>query len=51
MGYMEKEACPALFIHNLVEWGIEDHKGKSLDKIREMRSHKTKGKTTCSRAC
>jgi arsenate reductase (thioredoxin) len=24
MGCMDKEACPALFIYNLVEWGIED---------------------------
>jgi protein-tyrosine-phosphatase len=39
MGCMEKEACPALFIHNLVEWGIEDPKGKSIDKIREIRDH------------
>ena len=37
MGCMEKEACPALFIHNLVEWGIEDPKGKSIKKVREIR--------------
>jgi protein-tyrosine-phosphatase len=37
MGCMEKEACPALFIHNLVEWGIEDPKGKSIEKVREIR--------------
>ena len=37
MGCMDKESCPALFIHNLIEWGIEDHKGKSLDKAREIR--------------
>jgi protein-tyrosine-phosphatase len=38
MGCMEKEACPALFInHNLVEWNIEDPKGKSIEKVREIR--------------
>ena len=34
---MDKESCPALFIHNLLEWGIEDPKGKSIEKIREIR--------------
>ncbi|MBV9177531.1 MAG: hypothetical protein JO327_13870 [Nitrososphaeraceae archaeon] len=38
MGCMEKEACPALFIHhNLVEWNIEDPKGKPLEKVRKIR--------------
>ena len=37
MGCMDKESCPALFIHNLLEWGIEDPKGKSIEKIREIR--------------
>jgi arsenate reductase (thioredoxin) len=37
MGCMDKESCPALFIHNLIEWGIEDPKGKSLEKVREIR--------------
>jgi arsenate reductase (thioredoxin) len=37
MGCMEKESCPVLFIHNLIEWGIEDPKGKSLAKVREIR--------------
>ena len=36
MGCMDKESCPALFIHNLIEWGIEDPKGKSIDKVREI---------------
>jgi arsenate reductase (thioredoxin) len=34
---MDKEICPTLFIHNLIEWGIEDPKGKSIEKIREIR--------------
>jgi arsenate reductase len=37
MGCMDKESCPTLFIHNLIEWGIEDPKGKSIDKVREIR--------------
>jgi arsenate reductase (thioredoxin) len=30
MGCMDKDSCPALFIHNLIEWGIEDPKGKII---------------------
>jgi arsenate reductase len=37
MGWMEKESCPTLFIHNLLEWRIEDPKGKSIEKVREIR--------------
>ena len=37
MGCMDKESCPSLFIHDLLEWGIEDPKGKSIDKVREIR--------------
>ena len=37
MGCMDKESCSALFIHNLIEWNIEDPKGKSIDKVREIR--------------
>ena len=37
MGCMDKEACPALFIHNLVEWNIEDPKGRPIEKVREIR--------------
>jgi protein-tyrosine-phosphatase len=39
MGCMEKEACPALFIHNIVEWNIEDPKGKPIEKVREIRDN------------
>ena len=28
---------PTLFIHNVLEWGIEDPKGKSIEKVREIR--------------
>src|SRR4026209_1878858 len=37
MGCMDKESCPTLFIHNQLEWGIEDPKGKSIEKVREIR--------------
>ena len=29
MGCMEKESCPTLFLHNLVDWHVEDPKGKN----------------------
>ncbi|HEY7079320.1 MAG TPA: hypothetical protein VH500_06440 [Nitrososphaeraceae archaeon] len=34
---MEKGWCPTVFVPNLVDWGIEDPKGKSIEKIREIR--------------
>ncbi len=37
MGCMEKESCPTLFLHNLLDWHIEDPKGKSIEKVREIR--------------
>lgn len=37
MGCMDKSECPVLFINNVIDWGIEDPKGKSLEKVREIR--------------
>jgi arsenate reductase (thioredoxin) len=37
MGCMDKSFCPTLFIPNLIDWGIEDPKGKSIEQIREIR--------------
>ena len=37
MGCMDKKSCPTLFIHNLIEWVIEDPKGKPIEKLREIR--------------
>lgn len=37
MGCMDKESCPTLFLPNLIDWNIEDPKGKSLEKVREIR--------------
>jgi protein-tyrosine-phosphatase len=39
MGCMDRDSCPTLFIHNLIEWGIEDPKGKPIDKVREIRDN------------
>lgn len=38
MGCMEKESCPTLFLYNLLDWNIEDPKGKSIEKVREIRN-------------
>jgi arsenate reductase (thioredoxin) len=35
MGCVEKESCPSLFLHNLLDWSIEDPKGKSVEKVRD----------------
>lgn len=38
MGCMEKQSCPTLFLHNLIDWNIEDPKGKPIEKVREIRN-------------
>jgi arsenate reductase (thioredoxin) len=37
MGYMEKDWSATAFVPNLVDWGIEDPNGKSIEKVREIR--------------
>jgi len=37
MGCMDEESCPALFVEDIVEWGIEDPKGKSIEQVRQIR--------------
>jgi arsenate reductase (thioredoxin) len=37
MGCIEKTECPLLFINNVIDWGIEDPKGKSIEMVREIR--------------
>jgi protein-tyrosine-phosphatase len=37
MGCIERAECPMLFINNVIDWGIEDPKGKPIEKIREIR--------------
>jgi arsenate reductase (thioredoxin) len=34
---MDKSFCPTLFIPNLIDWRIEDPKGKSIEQIIEIR--------------
>jgi arsenate reductase len=51
MECMEKEACLSLFIYNLIDWGIEEPQGKSIEKVREIEMrYREKSKGTCSRA-
>ncbi len=37
MGCMDDKFCPALFIPKVIDWGIEDPKGKPVEKVREIR--------------
>jgi arsenate reductase (thioredoxin) len=37
MGCIQRESCPTLFIHNVMDWNIDDPKGKPLEKVREIR--------------
>ncbi|CUR51124.1 Arsenate reductase [Nitrosotalea devaniterrae] len=37
MGCMEQTECPAVFLGNHQDWGIEDPKGKPIEKVREIR--------------
>ena len=39
MGCMDKTECPAVFMKNSLDWDIEDPKGKSIDKVREIRDN------------
>src|ERR687898_3543675 len=37
MGCMDNSFCPTLFIPHLIDWRIEDPKGKPIEKAREIR--------------
>lgn len=37
MGCMDKNFCPTLFVPKVIDWGIEDPKGRPIEKIREIR--------------
>jgi arsenate reductase (thioredoxin) len=37
MGCRDKSFCPTLFIPHVIDWGIEDPKGKLIEKVREIR--------------
>jgi arsenate reductase len=38
MGCMDNSFCPTLFIPHVIDWGIEDPKGKPIEKVREIRN-------------
>jgi len=38
MGCMDRESCPVLLMNNLIDWNIEDPKGKSLERVRKIRN-------------
>jgi len=38
MGCMERESCPTLFLYNLLDWNIEDPRGQSIERLREIRN-------------
>ena len=45
MGCIDKESCPALFLKSVVDWQIQDPKGKSINDVRKIRDkieHKVK---------
>ncbi len=37
MGCMDKNFCPTLFLPKVIEWNLPDPKGKSIEKVREIR--------------
>ena len=38
MGCSAEGFCPAPLLNKVIDWGIEDPKGKTLDKVREIRN-------------
>ena len=37
MGCMDRNFCPTLFISKVIDWGIEDPKGKPIEQVRKIR--------------
>ena len=37
MGCMDNSFCPTLFLPHVIDWGIEDPKGKPIEHVREIR--------------
>ena len=37
MGCMDNYFCPTLYIPKVIDWGIEDPKGKPIERVREIR--------------
>lgn len=48
MGCIDQTECPAVFLGNYQDWGIEDPKGKPIEKVREIRDQiENRIKTLC----
>ena len=37
MGCMDNNFCPTLYIPKVIDWGLEDPKGKTIEKVKEIR--------------
>ena len=37
IGCMDKNSCPTIWLPKVIEWNLEDPKGKSIEKVREIR--------------
>ena len=37
MGCMDRESCPSLFVKDVVDWRMEDPRGKTMEEVREIR--------------
>ncbi len=37
MGCMDRESCPSLFVKDVLDWDIEDPKGKTIEEVRKIR--------------
>lgn len=37
MGCMDNNFCPMMYIPRVIDWGLEDPKGKPIEKVREIR--------------
>jgi arsenate reductase (thioredoxin) len=35
-GCMDKSFCPMIFLPKVIEWNLEDPKGKSIEAVREI---------------
>ena len=38
MGCMDKSFCPTIFLPKVIEWNLEDPKGKAIEEVREIRN-------------
>ena len=38
MGCMNKSFCPTIFLPKVIEWNLEDPKGKAIEEVREIRN-------------